>query len=86
MKNFEKRGDDQKPFWNKAWPEDASENIYSPWGLAKNIASALQKYHDLMPYIRDDGVPFKDINNIKTFTALKSVISNAVLRLSLIHI
>ena len=77
MKDAEKMGDGNKPFWGKAWPEDAPDDIYSPWGLAKNIASSLQKYHDIMPYIRDHDAPFKDINNIKTYTVLKSVTDTA---------
>jgi len=77
MKDAEEMGDGNKPFWGKAWPEDAPDDIYSPWGLAKNIASSLQKYHDIMPYIRDHDAPFKDINNIKTYTVLKSVTDTA---------
>ena len=68
---------DHKPFWGKQWPEDASDDIYSPWGIAKNIAGFLPQYHQLMPYIRDQDAPFKDISNIKHYSALSAVVSTA---------
>ena len=77
MKDAEESGDGYKPFWGKAWPEDAPENIYSPWGIAKNIASTLQEYHDLMPYIRGENEKFKDINVVKKFRFLNMVVANA---------
>ena len=75
MEANQKRG--LVPFWGIKWPEDASDDIYSPWGIAKNTAELLPKYHKLMVYIRDQDAPFKDINNIKTYTALQSVINTA---------
>ena len=77
MKNAEKAANGYKPFWGKAWPEDAPENIYSPWGIARNIASGLQEYHDLMPYIRGNDEKYKDINAIKEFSVLNQVVANA---------
>ena len=79
MKDAEESGDGykNKPFWGKLWPEDAPENIYSPWGIAKNIASKLQEYHDLMPYIRGGDEKFKDINMVKKFRFLNMVVANA---------
>ena len=74
MKDAEKMGDGNKPFWGKAWPEDAPDDIYSPWGLAKNIASSLQKYHDIMPYIRDADALFTDLNKIKTYAELQAIV------------
>ena len=68
---------DHKPFWGKQWPEDASDDIYSPWGIAKNIAGFLPQYHQLMPYIRDQDAPFKDINNIKNHSAFEAVVRTA---------
>ena len=65
------------PFWGKQWPEDAADNLYSPWGIARNVADLLPKYHGLMAYIRDADAPFKDINNIKTYSALQAVVNTA---------
>lgn len=66
-----------EPFWGKQWPEDADDNLYSPWGVSKNIADLLPKYHKLMAYIRDQDAPFKDINNIKNYSALQAVVNTA---------
>ena len=30
-----------EPFWGKQWPEDPDDDMYSPWGVAKNIADLL---------------------------------------------
>ena len=77
MKNAEEQG--YKPFWGKLFPADVPhrDNIYSPWGQAKNIADLLPKYHSLMPFIRDHDARFRDINNIKTYTALRGVVAGA---------
>ena len=66
-----------EPFYGKQWPDDADDNLYSPWGVSKNIADLLPKYHGLMAYIRDQDAPFKDINNIKTYSALQAVVNTA---------
>ena len=66
-----------EPFWGKHWPEDADDNLYSPWGVTKNIADLLPKYHGLMAYIRDQDAPFKDINNIKAYSSLNAVVRTA---------
>ena len=36
----------------------------------EDLATALQKYHKLQPYIRDEDKKFKDINNIKSLNSL----------------
>jgi len=66
-----------KPFWGKLWPDDADDNLYSPWGVARNIADELSKYHNLMPFIRDQDHRLQDLNNIKTYSALQSVVNAA---------
>ena len=76
MENAEQKNG-YEPFWGKQWPDDAAENLYSPWGISKNIANLLPKYHKLMAYIRDQDAPFKDINNIKTYSALQAVVNTA---------
>ena len=65
------------PFWGKQWPEDAGDNLYSPWGVANNIAELLPKYHGLMAYIKGHDAQFKDINNIKTYATLQGVVTGA---------
>ena len=72
MEANQKRG--LVPFWGIKWPEDASDDIYSPWGIAKNTAELLPKYHKLMVYIRDQDAPFKDINKIKTYAELQAIV------------
>jgi hypothetical protein len=76
MENAE-QANGYEPFWGKHWPEDADDNLYSPWGVGKNIAGLLPKYHGLMAYIRDQDAPFKDINNIKNYAALQAVVKTA---------
>ena len=76
MENAEQKNG-YEPFWGKQWPDDAAENLYSPWGISKNIAVLLPKYHKLMAYIRDQDAPFKDINNIKNYAALQAVVKTA---------
>jgi len=66
-----------EPFYGKEWPEDAGDNIYSPWGQAKNIAVLLPKFHSLQSFIRDDDVKFKDMGNIKTYANLHGVVTGA---------
>ena len=65
------------PFWGKLWPEDAADNLYSPWGVTNNIAELLAPYHSLKTFIRDQDAPFKDINNIKTYSAFRAVVDTA---------
>ena len=48
MENAEQKNG-YEPFWGKQWPEDADDNLYSPWGVSKNIADLLPKYHKLIP-------------------------------------
>ena len=66
-----------EPFWGKQWPEDPDDDMYSPWGVAKNIADLLPKYHKLMPFVRDQDEPFKDFNKIKTYSSLQAVVATA---------
>jgi hypothetical protein len=66
-----------KPIAGKFWPDDAPEDAFSPWGVVKNIADMLPKYHQLMPFIRDQDAPFKDINNIQDYGAFQAVVKVA---------
>ena len=34
------QNDGYSPFYGKQWPEDADDNLYSPWGVANNIANS----------------------------------------------
>jgi len=65
------------PFYGKQWPEDAADNLYSPWGVAKNIAGEISKYHSLQSYIRDHDEKFKDLNNVQSYSQLQSVVTGA---------
>ena len=42
-----------------------------------NAAELIQRYHKLMPFIRDQDAKFKDINAIKAYNELRSVIDRA---------
>jgi len=42
-----------------------------------NVAELIQRYHKLMPFIRDQDAKFKDINAIKAYNELRSVIDRA---------
>jgi len=42
-----------------------------------NTAELIQKYHKLMPFIRDEDAKFKDINAIKAYYELREVIDRA---------
>lgn len=66
-----------KPIAGKFFPDDAPEDAFSPWGVVKNIADMLPKYHKLMPFIRDQDAPFKDINNIQDYGAFQAVVKVA---------
>jgi hypothetical protein len=75
----------KEPFWEKKWPEETDEgfdaeridNLISPWGITKNVAERLGKYHALQDYISDQDGQYKDINNIKDFMTLMDVIERA---------
>ena len=43
----------------------------------QNFAELIQRYHKLMPFIRDQDAKFKDINAIKTHNELRAVIDRA---------
>ena len=43
----------------------------------QNFAELIQRYHKLMPFIRDEDAKFKDINAIKTYNELRGVIERA---------
>jgi hypothetical protein len=68
---------DYEPFWGKQWPDDAGDNMYSPWGVAKNIASTISKYHKLQSYIRDHDEKFKDLKNVASYSQLQTVVTGA---------
>ena len=45
--------------------------------VVQNAAELVQRYHKLMPFIRDQDAKFKDINAIKAYHELRSVIDRA---------
>ena len=45
--------------------------------VVQNAAELVQRYHKLMPFIRDQDAKFKDINAIKTYNELRGVINRA---------
>ena len=45
--------------------------------VVQNFAELVQRYHKLMPFIRDQDAKFKDINAIKTYSELRGVIDRA---------
>ena len=45
--------------------------------VVQNFAELVQRYHKLMPFIRDQDAKFKDINAIKAYHELRSVIDRA---------
>ena len=45
--------------------------------VVQNFAELIQRYHKLMPFIRDQDAKFKDINAIKAYHELRSVIDRA---------
>jgi hypothetical protein len=61
------------PFYGKQWPEDADDNLYSPWGVANNIANQLSKYHKLTPFLRGADEKFKDFDKIESYSQLQQV-------------
>ena len=67
-----------KPIAGKFWPEDASEySAFSPWGVVKNIADMIPKYHNIMNFIRDEDAKFKDINAISDYGLFQGVVKRA---------
>ena len=76
MDNAEQTND-YEPFWGKQWPDDAGDNMYSPWGIAKNIAGEISKYHKLQSYIRDHDEKFKDLNKVASYSQLQTVVTGA---------
>ena len=77
MKNAEEKNN-YTPFYGKQWPEDADDNLYSPWGVASNIGNELVKYHKLMPYIRGSQETYKDVNQIDSYAQLQIVVQRAL--------
>ena len=45
--------------------------------VVQNAAELIQRYHKLMPFIRDQAAKFKDINALKTYNELRGVIDRA---------
>ena len=72
------QNDGYYPFYGKQWPEDADDNLYSPWGVANNIADQLVKYHKLTPWLRGSQETYKDINNIDSYSQLQMVVQRAL--------
>ena len=77
MKNAEEKNN-YTPFYGKQWPEDADDNLYSPWGVASNIGNELVKYHKLMHYIRGSQETYKDVNQIDSYAQLQIVVQRAL--------
>jgi len=77
MKNAEEKNN-YTPFYGKQWPEDADDNLYSPWGVANNIANELSKYHKLMPYLQGSQATYKDVNQIDSYAQLQMVVQRAL--------
>jgi len=55
--------------------EDGEEDGAS--AVVQDVAELIQRYHKLMPFIRDQDAKFKDINAIKAYHELRSVIDRA---------
>jgi len=75
--SMEQAGQTAAPFWGKKWPEDAGDDLYSPWGIANNIAIELPRFHKLQPFIQ---TARRDINTIKDYGALRSVVDMGALK------
>ena len=72
------QNDGYYPFYGKQWPEDADDNLYSPWGVANKIANQLSQYHKLTPWLRGSQETYKDINNIDSYSQLQMVVQRAL--------
>jgi len=72
------QNDGYTPFYGKQWPENADDNLYSPWGVANNIANELSKYHKLMPYLQGSQATYKDVNQIDSYAQLQMVVQRAL--------
>jgi hypothetical protein len=66
-----------KPIAGKFFPDDAPEDAFSPWGVVKNIADMIPKYHNIMNFIRDEDAKFKDINAISDYGLFQGVVKRA---------
>ena len=66
-----------KPIAGKFFPDDAPEDAFSPWGVVKNIADMIPKYHNIMNFIRDEDAKFKDINAISDYGLFQDVVKRA---------
>jgi len=77
QKSIEQAEQTGVPFWGKKWPEDADDNLYSPWGIAKNIASELLKFHKLQPFLQ---TARRDINIIKDYGELRNVVEMGAIK------
>jgi len=66
-----------KPIAGKFYPDDAPEDAFSPWGVVKNVADMIPKYHNIMNFIRDEDAKFKDINAISDYGSFYDVVRRA---------
>ena len=66
-----------KPIAGKFYPDDAPEDAFSPWGVVKNVADMIPKYHNIMNFIRDEDAKFKDINAISDYDLFQDVVKRA---------
>jgi hypothetical protein len=54
-------------------PQD-TDNLISPWGIARNIADLLPRFHKLQPFIAPS---LRDINQIETYSHLSQAVNVA---------
>jgi len=66
--------DDYEIFWGKKWPEGDTDNLVSAWGVARNVAELLPKFHKLQPYVSTDK---RDINTNKNWGEFSTVVAMA---------
>jgi len=66
-----------KPWWGKNTAYMPESEHYAPWGITRRIAEFLPRYHEALPFIRDQDAPFKDFNLINDVSALEAVVINA---------
>jgi len=74
------KADGYEPFWGKQWPVSTDEEpidtdtLFSPWGIATNIARELEKFHKLQTLIAPEK---RDINSIQNYSEFSSIVDTA---------
>ena len=66
-----------KPWWGKNTAYMPESEHYAPWGITRRIAELLPRYHEALPFIRDQDAPFKDFNLINDVRGLEAVVITA---------